>query len=388
MWIIRSLLDSLPMSEPPIFTEALDHGEGRTEILIGASLLDHPETLARLVPWLQGRTLYVLSTPLLKRLHGGVLDTLTAAASQRIDLVVEDGEGAKTLAHAERLWRQMLETGGKRDSRMIAFGGGTVGDLGGFVAGCFLRGIEIVQVPTTLLAQVDASIGGKTAVDLPAGKNTVGVFHHPRWVLSDTSVLATLPRREIQSGLVEAIKKAALLDPPLLEQIERDLPALLDGRRETLVAVVRAAAAAKSRVVEADAREGGWRRVLNYGHTLGHAIEGALGFSGLLHGEAVAYGILFANRLAARRGLGGEVGERLCRLFRRLELPPLPRLEPETLLAFAGRDKKASEDGLTWVLPEAMGRAAFVSDLDWEDVGREIVSFLADPWAIVTPATR
>ena len=370
------------MTQVDFFTEVLNHGgENPTEILVGNDLLAAPEVVERLRHWLEGRTVFVLSTPLLERLHGGALHHLTSVAERRVDLSVEDGEGAKTLDHAGRLWREMLLAGGKRDSRLIAFGGGTVGDLAGFVAGCFLRGIEVVQVPTTLLAQVDASIGGKTAIDLPEGKNTVGVFLHPRWVLSDTRLLTTLPRREIRAGLVEAIKKAALLDVDLLTRIETDLDALLTGQGNALAEVVRRAASAKSRVVEADEREGGWRQVLNYGHTLGHAIEGALGYGDLLHGEAVAYGILFANRLARRRGLGGALPSRMRRLLERLELPPLPPLAVDDLLAFAGRDKKARRGGLTWVLPEDLGKPCFVDDLGWDEVAAEIGSFLADPWS-------
>jgi 3-dehydroquinate synthase len=295
-------------------------------------------------------------------------------------LEVEEGEPAKTVATAERLWNAMLGAGGKRDSRLLAFGGGSVGDLGGFVAGCFLRGIEFVQLPSTLLAQVDAAIGGKTGVDLPGGKNTVGLFHHPYRVVADTALLPTLPRGELRSGLVEVVKMAALLDPPLLARVEAELLSLLSGDPGALGPVVAAAAAAKIRVVERDPTEQGDRRLLNFGHTLGHALETAGGYSGLRHGEAVAYGILFTLRLAARRGLAADLAPRLAALLARFELPPLPAADPEELLAHMGRDKKAHEGGLVWVLPAALGEGRMVDGIGRAEVAGELRGFLPDPW--------
>lgn len=365
--------------------QTLDHATGRSELLIGANVL--AEAAEAMAPWLEGRTLFVVTTPRLSELHGVALEPLRAAARQSVDLVVEDGEGAKAVAVAQELWDQMLNAGGKRDSRLVTFGGGTVGDLGGFVAGCFLRGIEYSQIPTTLLAQVDASIGGKTGVDLAGGKNTVGLFHHPRWVVSDTAFLGTLPAGEIRSGLVEVVKMAALLDVPLLERVEADLEALLAADAAALVPVIAGAAAAKVGVVERDEREGGLRRVLNFGHTLGHAIEGALRYEGLRHGEAVAYGMLFALRLAEARSLvDEEVGRRLRSLLRRFELPPLPALDRAELVAFMARDKKATEAGLTWVLPkspagEALGDFEMVP-VPPAEVEAAVGPFLAAPWSV------
>ncbi len=360
---------------------SLRHPRGRTRILIGAGLLTGSDLAEILAPWLSGRTLFVVSSEPIRRLHGVSLAKLTAAAGRRVDLDVPDGEVAKSLEHAGELWNAMLAAGGKRDSRLLTFGGGSVGDLGGFVAGCFLRGIEYVQVPTTLLAQVDAAVGGKTAVDLPGGKNTVGLFHHPEWVLADTSVLSTLPEGEIRSGLVEVVKMAALLDPALLTRVEADLPRLLTGDAEALGPVVAAAAHAKAKVVEADPAEGDLRRILNFGHTLGHAIEGALAYETLRHGEAVAYGLLFASRLAVRRGSARELEGRLRALLRRFELPPLPALDASELVAFMGRDKKALEGGLVWVLPKELGLGEMVSGIGREQIETELDLFLRDPWA-------
>ena len=372
------------MSDPParrrpgeIYRLRLEHPAGRSEITIGAGLL--PQQVGDLAAWLSESTVFVLTTPRLAALPGAALAALDRSAGRAVRLEVPDGEAAKRLEVAGRLWDRMLDAGGKRDSRLVTFGGGTVGDLGGFVAGCFLRGIEYVQVPTTLLAQVDAAIGGKTAIDLAGGKNTVGLFHHPARVVSDTALLATLPRPELRSGLAEVIKMGALLDPALLELVETGLERLLAGDAAALAPVVAAAAAAKCAVVERDPTEGGQRRILNFGHTLGHAIEGVLSYRDLRHGDAVAYGMLFALRLAERRGLAGDLGGRLRRLLGRLELPPLPALDPAALWAYIRRDKKATESGLTWVLPSALGQGKMVSGIGRREILAELDRFLADP---------
>ncbi len=356
----------------------LRHPAGVSRLLVGQGAL--AQAADELVGWLRGRTVFRLSTPRVLSLHGPLLEPLTRPAARVVTLEVEDGEGAKTLEHAGRLWREMVSAGGKRDSRLVVLGGGSAGDLGGFVAGCFLRGIRFAQVPTTLLAQVDAAIGGKTGVDLPAAKNSVGLFHHPDWVVSDPAVLATLAPEEIRSGLAEVVKMAALLDPPLLSRLEADLPRLLAVDPEALGPVIAAAAAVKIRLVERDPDERDERRLLNFGHTLGHALETARGYRGLRHGEAVAYGMLFALRLAERRGLAPAVAARLRALIARLDLPPLPALEVAQLTAAMDRDKKARESGLVWVLPRALGEGRMVSDVSREELLRELAGFLADPF--------
>jgi 3-dehydroquinate synthase len=365
---------------PDIASLRLHHPDGSTPIIVGAGALS--STLAELEDWVARRTAFLITTPRVLALHGSRLDVPSRAAWCWVILEVEEGEGAKTVATAERLWNEMLAAGGKRDSRVIAFGGGSVGDLAGFTAGCFLRGVEFVQIPTTLLAQVDAAIGGKTGVDLPGGKNTVGLFYHPRMVICETEVLPTLPREELRSGLVEVIKMAALLDTDLFERVERDLDALLSGDSAALGPVVAAAAAAKIGVVERDPTEQGDRRLLNFGHTLGHAIESTCGFAGLRHGEAVGYGLLFALRLAVKRGLARQVAERIQNLIRRLVLPPLPDLDPEALMAAMARDKKARESGLVWVLPRALGAGSMAGGIANEEVLAELRDFLRSPLAL------
>ncbi len=368
-----------------VYRQKLDHPGGRTEISIGAGVLggrragDAPaETLPELAEWLAGRTVFLLSTPHLAEIHGEALESLGRGAARAIPLEIPDGEAAKTLAHAGRLWNEMLAAGGKRDSRLISFGGGCVGDLGGFVAGCFLRGIEYVQAPTTLLAQVDAAIGGKTAIDLPGGKNTVGLFHHPRRVISDTALLRTLPPAELRSGLVEVVKMASLLSPPLWDLVEARLDELLAGDAGALTPVVAGAAAAKCGVVERDPQEGDWRRILNFGHTLGHAIESQLLYRGLRHGEAVAYGMLFAVRLAESRGSDRAFGDRLRPLLGRFQLPDLPALDAAELWRLMSRDKKATESGLTWVLPRSVGSGEMVSGIGRREVLDQLSAFLDD----------
>ncbi|HVR29734.1 MAG TPA: 3-dehydroquinate synthase [Thermoanaerobaculia bacterium] len=349
------------------------------EVLVGAGALR--EAAAELAAFCAGRTVFVLSTPRVRALHGAALAPAVEAATAVEELTAPDGEAAKTLEVAGALWSEMVRRGGKRDSRLLALGGGSVCDLGGFVAACFLRGIELAQIPTTLLAQVDASVGGKTGLDLPEGKNTIGAFHQPALVIADTELLTTLDRAELASGLVEVVKVAALLDLELLALVERELDPLLAGDPRALAPVVAAAVRAKIRIVEEDPREADRRRLLNFGHTLGHALEAAVGYSGLRHGEAVAHGVRFALRLARRRGLGAAESERLERLLDRLELPPLPAVGAAAVLAAMRRDKKAREGALVWVLPRELGRGEMMEDVSWREVETELAAFLGSAGA-------
>ena len=361
-----------PPSAAPL---TLRHPRGSTRLLLGEGAL--AAAVEPFGDWLAGRRAFLLTTPRVWGLHGGSLDPLLARAAAVHRLEVPEGEAAKSLAEAGRLWSAMLAAGGKRDSRLVAFGGGSVGDLGGFVAGAFLRGIGCTQLPTTLLAQVDAAIGGKTALDLPEGKNTVGLFHHPDLVVAEPSWLATLPARELRAGLVEAVKVAFALDAALFARFESALPALLAGQPGPLAVVAAAAAGLKVAVVEADPEEAGVRAVLNFGHTLGHALEAAAGYRGLLHGEAVGWGMRFALRLAVPRGLPVEDAARLERVLAELAPAPLPPVEPGELLALLGRDKKAREGGLGWVLPATVGDTRWGVVVPTAEVERELASFLA-----------
>lgn len=355
----------------------LRHPRGETPILIGQGAL--AAAAERLGAWAEGRTVFVVSTERVLALHGAALAGL-AGVARRIEVrAVPEGEPAKSLAQAGELWSSLLAAGGKRDSRLVAFGGGSVGDLGGFVAGAFLRGIEVAQWPTTLLAQVDAAIGGKTGIDLPAAKNSVGLFHHPACVVAESSWLETLPQEEIRSGLAEVVKAGVVLDAELFARVEAGLEALLAGEPAVLGPVAARSAAAKVRVVEEDPEECGARALLNFGHTLGHALETAAAYEGLRHGEAVAYGMAFAARLARRQGFPADDAARLLRLLARFALPPLPAAGAAELLAAMARDKKARESGLAWVLPEVLGRGRVVLDVPPSEVEAELTAFLAAP---------
>ncbi len=354
----------------------LRHPRGVTELLCGEGAL--AEAIPRRAELFRGRSLFVISTDRVLRLHGERLAPLRDLVPAAVFFSVPEGEAAKSLAEAGRLWESMLAAGGRRDSLVVAFGGGSVGDLAGFVAACFLRGVRFVQIPTTLLAQVDAAIGGKTAVDLPAAKNSVGAFHHPAMVISDTRLLSTLPPAELRAGLVEAVKMAALLDPDLLVRLEGELEVLLSGDPAALAPVVRAAAAAKVAVVERDPEEGGERQLLNYGHTLGHALESAAGYGRMLHGDAVAWGMRFAGQLARSRGADPAWLDRIERLLDRLDCPAPPALPHDDLMARMARDKKVRAEGLTWVLPMALGRGERRDDVSPQEVARELTRFLAD----------
>ncbi len=352
----------------------LRHPAGVTKLVVATG---EPAWIAdELAPWAAGRSLFVVTSEPIWRLHGEALAPLEAAAARWNVLFVEDGEGAKTLASAETLWSAMSRAGGKRDSRLVAFGGGSVGDLAGFVAGCFLRGIAFCQVPTTALAQVDAAVGGKSAVNLPESKNSVGLFFHPERVVTDPAFLATLPRRERRAGLVEVVKMAALLEPPLLARVESAWSALEEGEAAAWLPVVAASQRLKAALVERDPHEDGERRLLNFGHTLAHGLESALGYQGLGHGEAVAWGLRFALRLGECLGLGTGPAERLLPLLARLQPPALPALDPEAVWTAIARDKKAEEGGLRWVLAEKIGRGV-VRRLDPALVRAELADFLA-----------
>lgn len=363
------------MTLPAVGRFDLRHPRGVTRHWAGSGAL--AAAREELAAELSGRTLFAVSSAPILALHGGALDSLASPCRALHVLEVPDGEPAKSVEAAADLWRRMVSLGGKRDSLVVAFGGGSVGDLAGFVAGAFLRGVAFLQVPTTLLAQVDASIGGKTAIDLPEAKNAVGLFHQPLAVIAESGLLSTLPAPEIRSGLVEAIKTGALLDPALLDRIERDLASLLAGDTERLGPVVAAAAHAKASLVERDPEEAGDRELLNLGHTLGHALEAAAGYGRLRHGDAVAHGLLFALRLARERGLDEAYGARLERLVGALGVPALPPLAADDLLLRMSRDKKAREAGLGFVLPLAPGRARRGVRVPPEEVARELEAFLA-----------
>ncbi len=352
----------------------LAHPAGKTAIWIGPGALE--QAAADVAAWVRGRSVFVVTSAPVRRLHRDKLDEALADAARVLDLEVPDGEAAKVPDVSLDLWGRLLEAGGKRDSRVLALGGGSVGDLAGFVAGCFLRGVEYVQVPTTLLAQVDAAIGGKTGINLPEGKNMVGLFHHPRLVVADTGVLATLPAEELRQAAFEVVKSAILGDPVLFELLEEGIEELLAGKPDRLAEAVKRAARVKVEIVAQDPDERNRRRLLNLGHTLGHAIETVAGHGIVRHGDAVGHGMLFAMELAAEHGLSADESGRMRELILRATPAALPVLDPADLVEAMTRDKKAREDGLAWVLPAAVGRARVVSTVSTERVQELLARYL------------
>jgi len=281
------------------------------------------------------------------------------------------GEASKTLATFGQAIDALAGAGVRRDATLFALGGGVVGDLAGFAAAAWMRGIDCVQLPTSLLAMVDSSVGGKTAVDLPQGKNLVGAFHPPRAVVVDTATLRTLPARELRAGLAEVVKYGAIVDAPFLDWLEDHADALLAMDDDALAEAIARSCAHKAAIVERDPFERGERALLNFGHTFGHAIETEQGYGGLNHGEAVAVGMVQAARLSERLGLSPAAdGARLVALLQRFGLPvaPPPGLDADALLAHMRLDKKAQGDGLRFIVWDGAGRARVLAGVPEEAV--------------------
>ena len=301
------------------------------------------------------------------------LSRLTEALEGRslhiVPLTVPSGEAAKTMDVYGTLLHQLASQEAHRDDVVVALGGGTVGDLAGFVASTYMRGLGLIQVPTTLIGQLDAAVGGKTAVNLPEGKNLVGTFHQPLAVLCDVKALATLPDRDFRSGLAEVAKYGLALDPELLERLERDPGPVLAREPMALEALVTRCVRIKAATVAADERDAAGRLFLNYGHTLGHALERLDAFAGRSHGEAVAIGMVFAARLAVSRGLAGEqVTQRTARVLTSLGLEtdgPLPSAR-DILTAF--RMDKKFHGGVRFVLLRAVGDPTVVEGVTEEEL--------------------
>jgi 3-dehydroquinate synthase len=284
-------------------------------------------------------------------------------------LFLPAGERHKRIRTLESLLEQMAAAGADRDALLVAFGGGVVGDVTGFLAAIYMRGVPYVQFPTTLLAQVDSSVGGKTGVNLAAGKNLVGSFNHPLAVLADTDVLKTLPASELRAGLQEAVKAGIIRDAKLFRYLENNADAVLGGDPKALAHVVAASVRVKADVVANDEREAGLRMILNYGHTLGHAIEAATGYKQLLHGEAVGWGSIAATRLGLMRGMIGEAeADRMIRLI--LRYGPLSAFKASAtkLVDLTSNDKKNRSGTLSFVLPQKIGEVAIVRDVTRDEM--------------------
>lgn len=333
-------------------------------ILVGAgALAASGDELARLKV---GRKVALVSDPAILALHGGAVSrSLGGAGFDVTTVLLPEGERAKTLEVAASAWERFLEAGLDRASTVAALGGGAVGDLAGFAAATYMRGVNFVQLPTTLLAQVDASIGGKTAIDHPRAKNLIGAFHQPRLVLTDTATLLTLPEREYRSGMAEVIKHGVVLDAAYFDDVERSAAAL--GAREPAVLerIVAGSCRLKVSVVERDEQEAGLRHVLNYGHTIGHAIEAVTGYQRFAHGEAVSLGIAAEAGIAERIGLAKPgVRARQIRLLEAFGLPVRDVGEaPARVVEALSRDKKAREGRVPFVLAPEIGAFRLVYDV-------------------------
>jgi 3-dehydroquinate synthase len=313
---------------------------------------------------------FVLTTEDVWRLHGWDSDAHV--------LFFPNGEANKRLSVLERLADQVLAAGADRTSILIAFGGGIVNDVGGFLAAIFMRGIPVLQVPTTLLAQVDAAVGGKTGVNLASGKNLIGSFHQPLAVLIDPDVLATLPAREYRAGLFEVIKAGVIRDRALFDLLDRQANEVLAMHPDVVDELIAAAVRIKAEVVSADERESDLRRILNFGHTIGHAIEAETEYVRFLHGEAVAWGMLATTRIAELTGkLSAEEAERIGRVICRYgPLPPANDLDADRLMARFASDKKTVQGKVHFVLPTRIGEVEIASGFEPALVRRAIADSL------------
>lgn len=346
-------------------------GDRSYPIWIGSGTLGH---LGPRVQDLQcSKRTAVVTNPAVAAFYAGdVLSSLEAASFEPSVIEVPEGEEHKNLTWLAFLYDRFLDARLDRRSAVIALGGGVVGDLAGFAAATFLRGVPLVQVPTTLLAQVDSSVGGKTGVNHAAGKNLIGSFYQPRLVWIDVQTLRTLPRREVLAGLAEVIKYAVILSPELFGLLEKNLERVLKLEDDLVTEVVRLCCALKAMVVGQDERESGYRAVLNFGHTVGHAVEMVTGYRQYLHGEAVAMGMAFAARLSASRGhCRPEVADRVVSLIERAGLPvTIPRpLVGSSLLAAIEADKKAAGGKIRFVCVEDVGCTRF-ENLSGEEILR------------------
>jgi len=344
-------------------TLRVDLGDRGYPIHIGANLLDDPRNYAAHV---KGRIAAIVTNDVVEPLYASRVEAAlaNAGAAKTLRIVLPDGEANKDWQHLDLIFAALLKARADRGTVLVAVGGGVVGDMAGFAASAYQRGVAHVQVPTTLLAQVDSSVGGKTAINHPLGKNMIGAFHQPAVVIADTGTLATLPAREYAAGLAEVAKYGAIRDLDFLAWMEREAEALL--RRDPLAlshAILRSCEL-KAEIVAADEREGGVRALLNFGHTFGHAIESAAGYGNWLHGEGVAAGMVLAARFSARQGrIDAGQAHRLEALLKRLGLPvDAPAYPVETWLEYMGRDKKNEGGNITLILLDRLGSAAVVKD--------------------------
>jgi 3-dehydroquinate synthase len=338
----------------------IDLGARSYPIFIGDGLLSRADLLTR---YTTGGALAVVTNSTIAPLY--LKSVKEALAGRRvIDVIVPDGEAFKTLATVERILDALAGGRVNRDGTVIALGGGVIGDMAGFAAACYQRGIAYLQMPTTLLAQVDSSVGGKTGVNHAAGKNLIGAFHQPVCVIADTATLRTLPERELRAGLAEVIKHSMLGDLEFFRWLEGNIDLLLAREPAALAHAIQRSCEIKARIVGIDERESGLRAVLNLGHTFGHAIEAAMAYEGWLHGEAVGTGLLMASDLSQRLGWMSHADfARVQSLLQRAGLArAAPQIGRARALEYMGMDKKVRNDRIRLVLMKPLGAAVFADD--------------------------
>ena len=322
------------------------------------------------------RRRFIVSSPLVWRLHGGRLAQVLKAADPGEPILVPDGERSKHLPTVARIFDALVRASADRASTVITFGGGVIGDMAGFAAATYLRGVALVHIPTTLLAQVDSAVGGKVGVNHPLGKNLIGAFYQPHGVIIDPTVLDTLPRREFRAGLYEVLKYGVTSSPSLFARIAGERQAIFARAPETLTPIIEESCRIKAEVVSADEREAGRRRILNFGHTAGHAIEAVTKYRRFRHGEAVAYGMLVAARLAQARGALPEsdrqaIAEVIASLG---PLPAVADLSSADAFAAMQHDKKIVAGRLHFVLPTSIGATTIAEDVTEQEIKAALTS--------------
>lgn len=340
------------------YTLEVDLGDRSYPIHIGSGLLGRSDLLE---PHVRGKTVMICTNTTVGPLYADKLSaTLRAAQAKAIHTVVlPDGEQYKDWPTLQRVFDALLQTHSDRKTVLLALGGGVIGDMGGFAASAFMRGIPFIQVPTTLLSQVDSSVGGKTGINHPLGKNMIGAFYQPQMVLTDISTLNTLPDRELSCGLAEIIKHGAIADVEYLKYIDTHMQALLSRDLDKLAWVVKRSCEIKAHVVSLDEKEGGLRAILNFGHTFGHAIEAGMGYGQWYHGEAVGCGMVIAAELCRRMGrLQAEEADLIKRLVVEAKLPAMPpKLGVDQFMALMAHDKKNDSGAIKYVLLNGLGQA-------------------------------
>ena len=367
-----------------IDTLRVELGERGYDILVGADLIAHAGR--HMKPVLPRPRVVVITDETVAKLH---LAALTASLDQagiaHGTIVLPAGEATKDFAHLERLIEELLGQRVERSTMLVALGGGVIGDISGFAASIALRGLDFVQIPTTLLAQVDSAVGGKTAINTKRGKNLVGAFHQPRLVLADTGALSTLPKRELLAGYAEVVKYGLIDDAPFFAWLEENGPALIAGDASLLRHAVARSCAAKARIVAMDERETGPRALLNLGHTFGHALEAEAGYGGsVLHGEAVAAGMVMAFDLSVRLGLcPAEDAARVRRHLAAVGLPTGAQIlgpagrNADRLIDHMRQDKKVKDGRVTFILARGIGKSFIAHDVELDEVRRMLDSAAA-----------